>query len=276
MKNLELTKKTDLSLFRKVALGTWQRTYDPSVYGTMNVRMDRALDYIAAFRKKHGRRLTVTHLLAKATALALQECPDANAVIRFNRIYLRKRIGVFMQVAMTDEGLSKADLSGVTIYDVEKKSLAAIADEVEQKVMAVRQRKDPALEKSRGLFRWIPFLMLNLALKLISFVVTTLNVTLPGVPRDPFGSVMITNIGTLGLDVAYVPLVPYSGVPLLLATGAVIEQAVVEGGQIKVGKVMKISATFDHRLIDGFHASVMSKVLHRCLEDPFNNFDPVE
>ena len=115
MPNLELVKKRDVSSFRKAALGTWRSVGDPSVYGTLEIRMDRALEYIAAYRQATGKRLTVTHLLAKAAAAALSRMPDANSIIRFNRIYLRKVIAIFMQVVMTDEGESKADLSGATI-----------------------------------------------------------------------------------------------------------------------------------------------------------------
>src|SRR4051812_38178880 len=122
MPNLALVRKDDLSSFRKIAIGTWQTAYDPSVYGTMHLRMDEAMKYIAEFRQKTGRRLTISHLLAKAAAAVMQECPDANAILRFNRIYLRQRIGVFFQVVMTDEGAGKIDLSGATIYDVETKS----------------------------------------------------------------------------------------------------------------------------------------------------------
>ena len=42
MPNLELQRKRDLSTFRRVALGTWRTAYDCSVYGTMEMRMDRA------------------------------------------------------------------------------------------------------------------------------------------------------------------------------------------------------------------------------------------
>lgn len=275
MPNLALVKKTDLSSFRKIAIGTWQNAYDPSVYGTLEMRMDAAMRYLAEFREKTGRRLTVSHLMAKAAAMALKECPDANSVLRWNKIYLRKRIGVFFQVVMSDEGNSKVDLSGATLYDVENKSLIEICDEFEQKVAAVRARKDPALEKTRKTFLGIPHLVLNVFLKTLSFFSYTLNLDLRrfGIPSDPFGSIMITNIGTLGLDIAYVPLVPYSKVPILLATGAVKEQPVVEDGKIVVGKVMAINATFDHRIIDGFHAAVMSKVFHAWLEDPYEHFD---
>src|SRR6185295_1977595 len=129
MPNLELVKKTDVSSFRKIAIGTWQTAYDPSVYGTMEIRMDDAMKYIAEFRKKTGKRITVSHLMAKAMGAVYQEVPDANAVLRWNRVYLRKRIGAFFQVVMTDEGAGKTDLSGATIYDVDKKSLYQIQEE---------------------------------------------------------------------------------------------------------------------------------------------------
>lgn len=275
MPNLDLVPKKDLSSFRKIAIGTWQNAYDPSVYGTMELRMDDAMKYIAEFRAKTGRRLTVSHLMAKAAAMVLKECPDANAVLRWNRIYLRKRIGVFFQVVMSDEGEGKVDLSGATLYDVENKSLLEICDEFEQKVSAVRARKDPALENTRKTFLGIPHLALNWVLKVISFLSYTLNLDLRrfGIPQDPFGSIMITNIGSLGLDVAYVPLVPYSKVPMLLATGAVKERAIVEDGQVTVGKILAVNATFDHRLIDGFHAAVMSRVLRAWIENPYEHFD---
>jgi pyruvate dehydrogenase E2 component (dihydrolipoamide acetyltransferase) len=278
MPNLDLTPKKDLSAFRKIAIGTWQDAYDPSVYGTMEIRMDAAVKYIAEFRARTGRKLTVSHMMARATAQALREMPDANAILRWNKVYLRNRIGVFFQVAMTDEGNGKVDLSGATLYDVADKSLIEIVDEFEQKVKKVRARKDPALEKTRNTFRWVPYALINPLLKFMSFALYTLNLDLTplGLPKDAFGSIMITNIGTLGLDVAYVPLVPYSRVPMLLATGAVKDVPVVENGQIVPGKLMKVNATFDHRFIDGYHASVMSRVLRAWLEHPYEHFDKLD
>ena len=160
---------------------------------------------------------------------------------------------------MTDEGAHKVDLSGATLYDVENKSLAEICDEFNAKVEIVRARKDPALEKTRQAFLGIPYFALNGALRLISFLSYTLNLDLRrfGIPQDPFGSIMITNIGSLGLDTAYVPLVPYSRVPILWSRSARCKDVpVVEDGQVVPGKVMRVNATFDHRFIDGFHASV--------------------
>ncbi|HEV8320771.1 MAG TPA: 2-oxo acid dehydrogenase subunit E2 [Myxococcota bacterium] len=275
MPNLELVKKESLSSFRRIAIGTWRDAYDPTVYGSLTLRMDEAVRYIDEFRKRTGKRITVTHLMAKATAAALARMPDANAILRFNRPYLRQRIGVFFQVAMEDDDTKEIDLSGATIMDTDKKSLVEIIDEFQAQVEKVRSKKDEALEKTRSTFKSIPFMLLNLALRLISFFSYTLNLDLRklGIPKDPFGSVMITNIGSLGLDEAYVPLVPYSRVPLLLAVGAVKEAALVENGAVKVGKVMRVHATFDHRLLDGTHAAIMSKVLTAWMEHPYEHFD---
>ncbi len=277
MPNLELEEKDDLSNFRRIAIGTWEKTYDPSVYGTMAVRMDKAVAYLDEFRRKTGKRLTVSHMMARAVAVALRTVPDANAVLRFNRVYLRKKIGVFFQVAMTDDGEDKVDLSGATLYDVDRMPLAAIVDEFENKVSKVRKREDPALEKTRQTFQLVPNMLLNGFLKTLSFITNDLNVdmTWAGVPRDPFGSIMITNIGSLGLDQAYVPLVPYSGVPILLALGAVQDRPVAEDGRVVVGKVMNICATFDHRFIDGVHAAILSRVVRRHMDDPYGQFGPI-
>jgi pyruvate dehydrogenase E2 component (dihydrolipoamide acetyltransferase) len=86
---------------------------------------------------------------------------------------------------------------------------------------------------------------------------------------------MVTNIGSLGLEEAYVPLVPYSRVPLLLAVGAIQTEAVVEGDAIVAGQILRVFATFDHRVLDGMHASKMSKTLKRLFDDPVAGFGPL-
>ena len=276
MPNLDLERKKDMSSFRRIAIGTWKTAYDPSVYGSLTLRMDKALEYMEAFKKATGRRITITHMMAKAVAGTLTEMPDANAILRFNQIWLRKRIGVFFQVALEDKATGQIDLSGTTIQDAEKKSLVEIIDEFEREVNKVRSQKDEKLEGTRSMFKSIPAFLLNFVLNTLGFLTYTLNLDLRslGIPKDPFGSVMITNVGSLGLEEAYVPLVPYSRVPLLIATGAVKKVPVVhDDGTIGPATIMRVFATFDHRILDGRHAAVMSKTLRKWFEDPYAHFD---
>jgi pyruvate/2-oxoglutarate dehydrogenase complex dihydrolipoamide acyltransferase (E2) component len=274
--NVNLEPERELSTFRKLALGTWRTAYDPSVYGALTLRVDNALDYIERFRAMTGKHLTITHLMARAVGAVLEELPSANAILRRGKLYRRRDIGVFFQVAMEDAA-GKIDLSGATIHDPQRKTLAAICDELESRFAEVRTNRDGALARVRQLFTKLPVWAIPAVLDLTSFASYTLNLDLTwlGVPRDAFGSVMITNVGALGLEEAYVPLVPYSRVPLLLALGAIRETPVARANRVAIEKTMKVCATFDHRVLDGVHAAVMAKTLRAWIEDPFAHFDSI-
>ncbi len=278
MAHLELLKKEDVASFRKIAIGTWTTTYDPTVYGTLKVRMEKALEYIERFRQVTGKRLTVTHLVTKACAEALRRCPDANAILRYNKVYLRKHVNISVLVVQTDQGDGKVDLTAAKIDDADQKSLLQITDEMQATIDKVRARKDKALEKGKGTVALIPFMLMNAFLKALAFFMYTLNIDLGflGMPKDAFGSLTVTNVGSLGLDTAYVPLVPYTRVPIFVAPGRVQDEPVVEDGKVIPGKTMNINASFDHRFIDGYHASVLSKTMREAMENPFEFFDKLD
>jgi len=277
MPNIELEPERKLSTFRRIALGSWRRPSDPTAYGALTLRMDPALAYIEAFRAATGRHLTITHLMARAAAAVFERVPEANATLRAGRLYRRRRIGVFFQVAMKDPANGQIDLSGATIHDPERKSLIEICDELEARFTAVRSDRDGALARVRHMLARLPLRAMPALIELTSFASYTLNLDLgwAGVPRDAFGSVMITNVGALGLEEAYVPLLPYSHVPLLLALGAIREVPVVRDGAVAIEHVMKVCATLDHRVLDGAHAAVMAETLKAWIEEPFAHFDRV-
>lgn len=270
MAHLRLVEKQHLSSFRRIAIGTWRTASDPSVYGQIALRSDKMVAYIDELRRRTGKRVTLSHVMAKCVAIVLSEMPDANAMLRFNKIYLRQDIGVFFQVALEDPQSGEIDLSGATIFDCQQKGVIDIVDEFETKVGMVRSLKDKSLEKTRSTFKMIPFFLLGWVLDTISFFTYTLNIDLSafGLPKDPFGSVMITNIGSLGLEEAYVPLVPYSKVPLLLALGALKDEVIADDGKPVVVKMLRVCATFDHRVLDGMHAAKMAKTLQRIFANP--------
>jgi 2-oxoacid dehydrogenase/acyltransferase catalytic subunit len=277
MANIELDPPHELSTFRRLALGTWRSAGDPSVYGSLTLRMDEALAYIEAFRAATGRHLTVTHLMARAAAAVFQRVPDANVLLRHGRPFRRRKIGVFFQVSMADPESGKLDLSGATIHEPETKSLVEICDELERKFEAVREDRDRELSRVRRMLAKLPLRAVSTMLDLTAFMSYTLNLDMrwAGVPRDAFGSVMITNVGSLGLEEAYVPLVPYSRVPMLLALGAIQEVPVAHDGRVTTEHRMKVCATLDHRLLDGSHASAMAQTLREWIEDPFEHFDAI-
>lgn len=278
MPNLELTPKKHMSSMRKISMGTWKTVGDPSVYGAMDIDVTDTVRYIAEFREKTGRHLTLSHMMCKVMGAVYTEMPDANAILRLGKIYERKRIGAFFQVALEDKETGEMDLSGATVMDPEKKNLIEIMDDFDSKVRKVRRGEDKELEKSRSLFKRMPNWVVRYVLNLVSFLCYTLNLDMrwAGLPQDAFGSMMITNVGSLGLQEAYVPLVPYSRVPLLLALGKVADRPAVKNGEIVIIKNLHLSVTFDHRILDGMHAAKMSKVVTKWLENPYEHFMSIE
>lgn len=272
MGNVDIKRLKGTSPFRKVAIGTWQTSYDPSIYGGMRFRMDKATDFIKSFRKESGKKLTVTHLVIKALAHALATTPEANAVLRWNKIYLRQSVDISVLVVMKDHG--KIDLSAAKLTDVDNKSLAQIIDELEEHAARIRARKDKHLEQTRRSMQLVPFMLINGVLKFLAFLMYTLNLNLSlfGLPKDPFGGAAVTSIGSLGLDVGYVPLVPYSRVPIWVAPGEVKQEAVVEDGKVIAAPTMNVSATFDHRIVDGAHAADLVRGFREVMDDPAQFF----
>ncbi len=81
------------------------------------------------------------------------------------------------------------------------------------------------------------------------------------------GTFTLTNLGFLDVD-AFTPIVnpPESGI---LGVGRIVEKPVVEEGQIKIGKRMTLSLTFDHRIIDGADGGRFLKKIKTFIEKPY-------
>ena len=81
------------------------------------------------------------------------------------------------------------------------------------------------------------------------------------------GTVTITNIGSVG-GAWFTPVINYPEVAIL-GVGTIAQQPVVNAeGEIVVGRVMKLSLSFDHRIVDGATAQKAMNNIKRLLADP--------
>lgn len=79
-------------------------------------------------------------------------------------------------------------------------------------------------------------------------------------------TISITNIGSAG-GLFFTPVINYPEVAIL-GTGRITEKPVVRDGEIVIGKVMALSLSFDHRIIDGATAQYAMNYIKQLLEDP--------
>ncbi len=269
-RNIQGLTQVKISPWRKISFGSWRIVGDSSVYAMAEINVGPALEHIKQLSTQHsGTKLTLTHYVALALARTFHDHPEINSFIRFGKLYRRKEVDVFVHVAMDENG---DDLSGVVLRNLGQRSLWDLSQEMNQRVLSLRSKGDPSFNKLKSLIPFIPSPILRYVLDATGFILYSLNLWSPllNVNRDPFGSAMVTNIGSLGADFALTPIARYSRTPLILSIGAVKLTPVVnpQTKAIEVAEISRMGITFDHRIIDGVHGAKMSKTFRKYMEEP--------
>ncbi|MDA1268221.1 MAG: pyruvate dehydrogenase complex dihydrolipoamide acetyltransferase [Bacteroidetes bacterium] len=86
-------------------------------------------------------------------------------------------------------------------------------------------------------------------------------------PKDWEGNTFtISNLGMFGIDEFTAIINPPDA--CILAVGGIKETVIIKDGQIKIGNVMKVTLSCDHRVVDGALGSAFLLTLKGLLEDP--------
>lgn len=268
-----------LSTWRKVALVAWDPPRDPTAYGALDLDCGPVLAYLERLREQTGEKVTLTHVVGKAAALAIAAAPEVNAFVSRGRLVKRPTVDIFFQVAFFDEGgaagaerrtREDANLAGAKVREVDRKGLVAIARELRERAEALRERGEAETAKASERMSKLPAPILSLATRAGAFLSYDLDVDLRrlGVPYDAFGSCMVTNVGVFGIPMGIAPLLPFSRVPIILTLGTVRDAPAVYEGALAIRKTMTMGVAFDHRVLDGYHAGVMCRVFQEAFEEP--------
>ncbi len=83
-------------------------------------------------------------------------------------------------------------------------------------------------------------------------------------------TITITSLGALG-GLVTTPVINYPEVAII-GPNAIVERAVVRDGGIAVRKMMNLSSSFDHRVVDGYDAAAFIQELKVLLEHPATLF----
>jgi len=272
IKNKNFGKALRPSRFRRLAIGSWGSQGDPTIYGVVEVNAEKALAFIAAEKARTGKKITINHFVGKVFAKIMELHPEMNCEIRWGKFYPRTQIDIAFQVAIE----SNKDLSSGVVRNVNQKSLSEISDDLNGHAHDIRRKDDPGFRGVKKISLAIPGLFQRPAVGLLQFFMNTLNLWSPlfGVPKDAFGSLLITNVGSLGLDFALPALFPPAGVPMIIAVGALFDAPVYEKNEdgsvksIRLEKHIKLCGAFDHRYLDGLHGSLIARVIRECFANP--------
>jgi pyruvate dehydrogenase E2 component (dihydrolipoamide acetyltransferase) len=257
--------------WRKIAAATWGHPNDPQIYGDLEIDATPALDFIEEARTATDVKLSVTHMVGKALAHALGEHPDLNVRLYRGHFVPRDSVDVFFIVS-ADKG---AELSGVKVVDADKKPVVEIARELSERANRIRTGDDVEMGKTKSMLARTPRRLLGLSLKAATWITADRDIDMKerGLPRQAFGSLMVSSVGMFGIQHAYAPLSPYYRIPLLVLVGEVADKPAAVDGKVQIRPMVNLAATMDHRYLDGFHAARLAKSTSEYMGDP-KRFEP--
>ncbi len=228
-----------LSVFRKLAIHTWSAPNQPAIYARLELDYTAVKAYLA---RHNAQSITVNHVMTWALARVMDRYPNLNRRLHCGRLVQRNQVDAFLTTH-----LSMAygyELSGVSIRDIASMHLADLSQTVHAAVADLKQNPDTLMRQTYRRLQFVPSFMMRPTVRLLDFVTNTLRVPVPGYPVDPFGSFILTSLGSLGLSDAYIPLYPTARNACI---GAVGKPERRPDGRFTV----VINATLDHRYVDG-------------------------
>ena len=181
-------------------------------------------DYLA---KSGGPKVSFNDFVTKACASALVQHPDVN-------VTYAPEDGVILKYNYVDIGVAVAIEDGLVtpvIRDVQQKSVATIAQEIQ--VLAVRARdKKLSTDEMEG------------------------------------STFTTSNLGMFGIESFTAIINPPNA--CILAIGGIRDTPVVENGSIVPGKRMKLTLSCDHRVVDGAVGAQFMATVKDLLESPLS------
>ena len=175
--------------------------------------------WLRAKRQEGYKGLGMLHLFIAAYIRVLCHLPGLNRFVSGQRVYARNTITINMMVKRgitvdSEETCAKVDFELTdTIYDVYRK----MNDAVEE----IRSSDDSGTEKAARILMSTPRLLLKLAVKLIKLADYFDWLPMSLLRVSPFhGSMIITDLGSLGIGPIYHHIYNFGNLPVFLAFGA--------------------------------------------------------
>ena len=251
--------------WRKVASTIYKKPIDSRIYGTVELDVTEIEKYVSE-KRKQGIKTTLTYLLTLIVGRAIrQEVPELNTFVRRGKIIQRDQIDATVSVLLAD-----GQMGSVKIQNSDTLTITEISDEILQKINDSRKGNENDTMQSKSMLSSIAWPFRNWIFKLYNLITIQWGFSLPfiGLDSNSFGSYVISNIGSVGLDTGYGSLLPSSNVSIVLIMGSINKKPVIIDDKIVPRRIMALSATLDHRVVDASHGGKLFRIIKYYLKNP--------
>lgn len=256
--------KKMMSTRRRMTIATWRPPHEGVIHGIITLDATKVLDYLDRAREATGEKVTITSFIGAAVGKALALEPTLNGFIAWGNYYNYDDVSVSFLVQV-DGG---KQLAQVLVKDIDRLTPAEVARALQDGAGKVRSGADANFKKSADIAAKLPTWALRRVFAMAGLMTTGLGKPFGGQPPYPFGSAIITSVGMLGVDEAFVPPTPFARVPMYVAVGSIRDMVFAIDGKPEVRKGITVVATLDHRFVDGFQAATVSHAFKKAFAEP--------
>ncbi len=251
--------------WRKVASAMYRKPRDSKIYGSVEIDVTMLEQFIVK-KRKEGIKTTLTQLITLIVGRSIAtEVPEMNAYIRRGKVIRRKQVDAMVSVLLKSD-----EMGSVKIENADQVTVSELSEIIAKKIKESRQGEENKAMQSKQVLSSLPWPFRNWVFNLYKKITIDWGLKVPGInlSSDSFGSYVISNIGTLGLDTGYAALLPSSNVSIVLIIGKVYKKPVVVNDQIVPRKILLLSATLDHRVVDGSHGGKLFRYIKYLIKNP--------
>ncbi|MFZ4542771.1 MAG: 2-oxo acid dehydrogenase subunit E2 [Saprospiraceae bacterium] len=251
--------------WRKTASAMYRKPSDSKILGSVEIDITD-LNIFLDEQRSAGLKITLTHFFLLATARAVKfDVPQLNSYIKRGNVQTFGPVNVSVSVLQAD-----GSMSSVKIENAEHLTLKESVIILNDKISAIRKGSEDKAMKSKSILAKIPFPFRNMFFSFFRTVAVYWGIDLSFIGLSPqqFGTFILSNIGTLGLDIGYPALMPVANVSFVFIMGKVQRKPLVIEEQIVPRTVITVGAAIDHRVADASHAGLLFKTLKYYVKNP--------
>jgi len=241
---------------------------DATNYFSDYVEVSALDDYVREKRKEGYKGLGILHMVIAAYVRTLSQYPGANRFVTGQRVYTRYNIEIIMTIKQkmkidSPEGIIKVQFDhSSTWMDVYTK--------LNEQIELVKNEVDNSTDKIAGFLTKLPRFIFRFALSLIKAFDYYGKLPMAVLNASPFhGSLVLTDLGSLGIKPCFHHIYNFGNVPAFLAFGA--KRKVYElnaAGEILTKKYIDYNFSLDERVCDGMYWSRAFKEFKNYLRHP--------
>lgn len=240
-----------LTFSRKMVIASVNANVKSAIHCITEIDVTEVRERIRTIHEEGGPKFSFTAYLVKCLSTTLKGHPGMNSFLRGRRLVLLEDVTVSVLVER-DLG-SELVPEPLAIRAAQNKSLLQIHHEIRE----AQQNEGSELGNLTGTtwIRIVPSFLLNLFVK-----VAERNIAM----AKKYGKVAVTAVGMFSKSATW--FIPHGTATVLLTVGGISTKPVWRNDRFEPREMLHITASFDHRIVDGAPAARFMKQYSELVE----------